>query len=188
MVRGEEGRVRTDEGDTLDGLSEAHLVGQDAVVVLHPGVDEPVEALQLVVAQLPRAQEVRLLQQRTLPLTGAPLGLQPTHALYQPRLPLLHKSLTHSRLVPSTEGLIRCLTETVSVSTRHTIQTLTHMLGDVTQIHLPEGLHHCWEHMCPASPHKPDDDSRVDACLLVLSSIQVDAPQKMQQVVQTGHC
>ncbi len=74
--------VRTDEGDTLDGLAEAHLVGEDAVVVLHPGVDEPVEALQLVVAQLPSAQEVWLRQQRPLPLARAPLRLQPAHTLY----------------------------------------------------------------------------------------------------------
>lgn len=74
----------------MDGFSEAHLVSEDAVVVLHPGVDEPVEALQLVVAQLPRAQKVWLLQQRSHPLARAPLRLQPAHSLYQPRLPLLH--------------------------------------------------------------------------------------------------
>ena len=85
----------TYEGDALDGLAQAHLVGQDAVVVLHPGVDEPVEALQLVVPQRARPQEVRLLQQRPLRLRVPPLRLQPPHGLHLYALvPLLR---THVR-------------------------------------------------------------------------------------------
>ena len=41
-----------DERDGLDGLAQAHLVGQDGVSVLIPVEGQPVEPLQLVVAQL----------------------------------------------------------------------------------------------------------------------------------------
>ena len=45
------GEEVVEEGDGLDGLSQAHLVSQDGVPLLVPGLDEPVEAVGLVGAE-----------------------------------------------------------------------------------------------------------------------------------------
>lgn len=80
----------TYEGNTLDCLAQAHLISQDAVVVLHPGVDEPIKALQLVVSQRASSQKVWLLQQSSLRLCIPPLRLQTSHGLQlNALLPLL---------------------------------------------------------------------------------------------------
>ena len=71
--------ILTYEGNTLDSLAQAHFVSQDAIVVLHPGVDEPIKALQLVVSQRASSQKVRLLQQSSLRLCIPPLRLQAPH-------------------------------------------------------------------------------------------------------------
>jgi len=54
---------RVEEDDGLDGLAEAHLVGQDGVCALSPGEPEPVQTLQLVQVQRPagRRDKVGLL-------------------------------------------------------------------------------------------------------------------------------
>ena len=52
-----------EEDGGLDGLSQAHLVGQDGVCALSPGEPEPVQTLQLVQVQRPacRCDKVGLL-------------------------------------------------------------------------------------------------------------------------------
>ena len=80
----------TYEGNTLDCLAQAHFISQDAIVVLHPGVNEPIKALQLVVSQRASSQKVWLLQQSSLRLCIPPLCLQAPHRLQlNALLPLL---------------------------------------------------------------------------------------------------
>jgi hypothetical protein len=43
--------------DGLDGLAEAHLIGQDHVVLRIPGIAQEVDAVQLVVVPLPTLEE-----------------------------------------------------------------------------------------------------------------------------------
>lgn len=43
---------RVEKGDGLDGLAQAHLVGEDGVGAVAPRVAQPVESLQLVRVQL----------------------------------------------------------------------------------------------------------------------------------------
>ena len=64
---------RTQQADALHSLAEAHLVSQNAVLVLVPRVDEPVEAIQLVIPESACFQEVRLT------LQGPVLELAPGH-------------------------------------------------------------------------------------------------------------
>ena len=50
------------------GEEESNLIGKDAIVVVGPAVDHPIEAVQLVVPQLALPlQVVRLRLQRTHP-------------------------------------------------------------------------------------------------------------------------
>mmetsp|Transcript_3256 Transcript_3256/g.9269 ORF Transcript_3256/g.9269 Transcript_3256/m.9269 type:complete len:495 (+) Transcript_3256:1181-2665(+) len=61
--------------NALDGLAKAHLIRQDAVVVLRPRVDKPVEASELVVAQLPPGEVLGLLSERPVALEEERLAL-----------------------------------------------------------------------------------------------------------------
>ena len=49
-----------EEGNSLAGLAETHLIGQDGVVALSPGKCQPVQAVQLVVPQLSSHNVIRL--------------------------------------------------------------------------------------------------------------------------------
>jgi len=64
---------RTQQADALHSLAQAHLVSKNAVLVLVPRVDQPVEAIQLVVPESACLQEV------WLALQGPVLELAPGH-------------------------------------------------------------------------------------------------------------
>ena len=84
---------RTEQADALHSLAEPHLVSKNAVLVLVPGVDEPVEAIQLVVPESACLQEVWLALQGPV-LELAPGHVRGTGGLQQTLLPGLHSSQT----------------------------------------------------------------------------------------------
>lgn len=69
--RGTSGVVRkgSKQADGLNGLAQAHLVCQHHILVLLPGMQQPVQAFQLVAVQLAAVQKRRRLQESARALT-----------------------------------------------------------------------------------------------------------------------
>ena len=128
-------RERTDlfeegveEGDGLNGLAETHLVGEDGVGVMAPGVAQPVETLQLVLVER-AARRVDVL--RLLRVLLCQLKHKTTHSCQTRNNTLLSNTKQHTP---------------VKHETTHSCQTRNNTLLSNTKQHTP--VKHKTTHSC----------------------------------------